>query len=120
MDKDKLEKAQAASTSEECPSTYKCDDYLFKMFDRIENIFTLKNDVIQISESNSVDIYEFAEKNNFEGIKEIIINKQSDQPAFVINESQIYPITADRFISFINDNARVKMFIISHLLKTQK
>lgn len=90
----------------------KVGNYLFRVCDSPNKLFVIKDNTVQFSDFYSVNVFQNAENNNFNGVREIIIEQLEERP-IVDNEPEVFNVDKKRFLDFINANDDLRTSFIN-------
>lgn len=111
-----MKKSPAYTTGALDTPSYKFGPYVFRLYDEAKKIFRVNKGKIAFANPDAIEIYQYVENNRPNGaVKEIFINRRHDNPALVYNYPEIYQISRNIFLSFLNGDGEVKRFLLGVL-----
>jgi hypothetical protein len=97
---------------------YKKGSYIFKLFDRAADLFTVQNGEVKFSNPGSVEIAQHVVHHDYEGKRKLMIVPSEKKYDLVSSSREEYLfIDKRRFLSFINGARDLKNYFISQIYK---
>lgn len=90
-------------------NTYQFCNYLFRTNKPLDQIIGQSNNTFYFNNPEAVAIFQFASDHHFGELREIII-QDGGMNSFELLDSEIYFISLDRFLSFVNEEVDIKNF----------
>ena len=95
--------------------SYSFQNYIFNVSAHLSNIFNVSNNTLYFNKPEEIEICQIVKNNDFGGLREIYINKNSDNFSVNNSSSELLFIPKDRFLSFINGDVNLKNFFIINI-----